>query len=187
MKNIVVFDLDGVLADFYEGYDRACVALGEPVPPRSPWRWDDRWNKKVWEHIRHSPMFWRTLDPLVPAQTFQRISKLGYNNDVYFATSRPGVNVKGQTQGWLSEQGIAFPTVVITGAKGEFAAAVKATHLLDDKAGNCVFTAYHYRDCKTCILDAPYNQYDPEVLGSKVIRVGTVEEFLDIVEHKNGK
>jgi len=59
---------------------------------------------------------------------------------------------------------------------------VGATHALDDKAGNALAIQYMAPGTKSYLLDAPYNQFDHEVVGSKVIRVKTVDTFLDDLE-----
>ena len=53
--------------------------------------------------------------------------------------------------------------------------------MIDDKAGNAVYAEYHNkdrRDFNSYVLDRPYNQFDAEVIGSRVRRVSTVERYL---------
>ena len=78
--------------------------------------------------------------------------------------------------------GVENPAVIISGKKGEFAKVVGATHAIDDKAGNAVYLQYESPKKKSYLLDASYNQFDQKVLGTKVVRVATVDEFLDAVE-----
>lgn len=181
MKRPVVFDIDGVLADFYDGYWNECRKLEIPLPVIG--RWDDFWNPKVWAAIEGSDTFWQHLQPLVPYKEMRRISQLREKRDVYFATSRKGQFPLAQTIQWLIRHGISHPSAIITHKKGEFCRAVNAEYLLDDKAGNVVYTQYHTENnTHAFLLDAPYNQFERDVLGSKVKRVPSVESFLDIVE-----
>lgn len=176
--SVVQFDMDGVLANFGAGYDEECVHLGVPAPgPEAPW--DAKWDKTVWKAIKQSPSFWFGLSPLVSMHAFARINRL---ETVYFVTARPGFRTKWQSERWLASVGIYNPTVIVTPRKGEFARAAGVTHAIDDKAGNAVYTAYESPETKSFLLDAPYNQFDHTVLGTKVIRIAAVEEFLDAIE-----
>ncbi len=179
MKRIVQFDVDGVLADFSAGYDRLCMKLGvEPPGPDAPW--DAKWNPVVWEEIKSSLTFWEQLPALVHDRVFHHITDLVA--DVYFVTARPGRRTKWQTERWLFDHEVRDGTVIVTGRKAEFAQAVGVTHAIDDKAGNAVATQYLASKTKSYLLDAPYNRWDQSILGTKVIRVNTVEEFLSQVE-----
>lgn len=174
----VQFDLDGVLADFGRGYRDLAAGLGSPVPPADA-GWDELWDSRVWAEIRRSTNFWAKLWPLVGPATLGRISTIAREHDVYFVTSRPGVDTKWQSEVWLERWGVLRPTVIVSSRKGEFAHAAGITHAIDDKAGNAVFTAYHSPETASYLLDAPYNRFDQTVLGTKVRRIATVEEFLE--------
>lgn len=180
MKSSVVLDIDGVLANFYSGYWRVCRTLGKPEPRVG--NWDDFWDSTVWDEIKRSMDFWSTLPPLVGLDVFRHIELLRETREVYFATSRPGWQTQRQTVNWLEANMIFWPSVVVTSRKGEFCKVVNAGYMLDDKAGNAVYTAYESPTTVACLLDAPYNQFNQDNLGSKVVRVKTVNEFLDIVE-----
>lgn len=180
MKRPVVFDLDGVLVDFYTGYLCVCDTVRVPKPPYPPVSWVDYDNDKVWRAIRESPVFWEGLPPDVGSRIFDRIEALA--RPVYFVTSRVGIDPLGQSKRWLISNGIATPSVIVSKMKGEFCHAVEAAYLLDDKAGNAVCTAYMSPRTRAYLLDRPYNQFDSLILGSKVSRVSSVEAFLDIVE-----
>lgn len=180
MKSPVVFDIDGVLADFYAGYWRVCREIGKPEPRIG--NWDDFWDRDVWAVIKKSSDFWLMLPPCVSRNTFKRISLLRDERDVYFATSRPGLHTLWQSTDWLESQLIRRPSVIVTSRKGEFCKVVDAGYLIDDKAGNVVYTAYESPTTTACLLDTVYNQFDQNVLGSKVRRVESVDEFLDLVE-----
>lgn len=181
MKKPVVFDLDGVLANFYAGYFELCQKLGLREPRVGSW--DDFLDQRVWNEIRTSPTFWYDLPARVSRTIFDRIQATTYERDVYFATSRVGIDAYRQSYDWLFDNGIEKPSVTITGKKGEFAKVVGAGHLIDDKAGNAVYTQYESPGTQAYLLDAPYNQFDQTALGSKVVRVVSVEDFLDRLEN----
>lgn len=180
MKSPVVFDIDGVLADFRGGYNRIARFLGKPEVGEQC-RWDDFYDRGVWLVIR-TTNFWMELSPLVGRDTLKRIKLLRDERDVYFATSRPGEHTLWQSVEWLTSQMIPNPSVVVTSKKGEFCRSVDAGYFLDDKAGNVVYTAYESPKTTACLLDACYNQFDHGVLGNKVHRVESVSEFLDMVQ-----
>jgi hypothetical protein len=178
-NRIVQFDVDGVLADFGTGYDRLCRMLGL-IPPGPEAPWDAKWDTDVWANIRSSVDFWMNLPALVPDAIFARIQRIA--EPVYFVTARPGTRTKWQTEEWLKDRGVYEPTVIVTGKKAEFAHAVGVTHAIDDKAGNAVAIQYMAPRTKSYLLDEPYNRFDHSVLGSKVIRVKQVGEFMAAVE-----
>jgi uncharacterized HAD superfamily protein len=191
MKTIV-FDVDGVLADFIQGFTNLANGLyGTPVittamqptwdgyPGMNGLQIDGTWDvikKKDWT-------FWYNLHPLVSNEVFQRINDLSDDNQVYFVTARIGREAKQQTEGWLHKHGIVYPTVIISPNKGEACQLVKATHAIEDKAGNAIAIQY-MSSARSYIIDRPYNRYDNSVVGTKVKRVKTVDEFLNDVEAK---
>ena len=179
MNRVIMFDVDGVLADFLAAYRRVEESLDQQ--PTFEARWDAYLNTNIWAYIKRSPAFWTTIPPLASAYTFARINVLTYQYDVYFVTNRPGVTAKGQTERWLRERGVVNPTVIISARKGDIAAALGAHFAIDDKAGNAIATSYISPKTKSYLLDAPYNQFDHAVVGGSVTRVKTLDQFLDAV------
>lgn len=183
MRKVIQFDVDGVLANFTEGYNRVAAELGRPVLPMGPGRhWDDYTDADVWKAIKSQPFFWQSLPPLVRPNVFLDIWRLMVDNDVYFVTNRPGMDPKKQTIEWLKGHGILEPTVIVSSRKGDVAEALGVTHAIDDKAGNAIYTAYAAPACQSFLLNYPHNQFDHAVIGRKVTRVFSVDEFLGIVE-----
>ncbi len=186
----VQFDIDGVLADFMFAFTVLARSMGccdRVTGTREQTVWESygsvpaEFVPRVWARVKEHPYFWEDVPALVSPQTFWRIEQLQFDgHEVYFATARVGFRVKDQTVQWLRKHGIGNPTVLITSRKGETAAALGANYAIDDKAGNAVFTGYQ-RGVRSYILDAPYNRFDSEVIGSKVRRVRTVDEFIDDV------
>lgn len=192
--SVVQFDIDGVLADFIRGYTRLGKKYGlTETGDNDNARYgtvhlhgDVELEDQLWREIKASPTFWMLLPEHVTRTTFQRINALQDQHDVVFATNRPGLHAKWQTQQWLKNQGVEYPTVVVTAKKGEFARAAGVTHCIEDKAGNAVYIAYENPGIVSCLVDRPYNRFPADVLGSKVRRVASVDEFLDLVE-KEGR
>lgn len=189
---VVQFDIDGVLADFVRGFLnyitlKTNVAVPNLFDANNPRYGTEHivgadLNSLAWESLKKDPFFWEGLPASATRAEFARIDKLQDQHDVYFATNRPGLYSKQQTEHWLMARGIARPTVVVTARKGEFARAVNATYSIEDKAGNAVYIGYESPTTQSYLLARAYNQFDPRVLGRKVVRVDTVSEFLNVVE-----
>lgn len=183
----VVLDVDGVLADFILGFTTLANRMfGTPVYTTLEQKaWDsyegltDAECTQTLEAAKLSPTFWQDLPPLASPEELARLAFVAAAHDLYFVTSRFGVGAKVQTEAWLRRHGVPSPTVIVSDAKGEVAKAVRAEILLDDKAGNAVFTQYYSRTTAVYLLDRPYNRFDPAVLGSKIIRVRTLLEFFE--------
>jgi hypothetical protein len=181
--------MDGVLADFVLGFTSLAREMGydNPVyPTAAQVEWDslggltDDQVSRVWNRIKQDPEFWYTLTPIATPAERERVSALVLARPVYFVTARVGATAKWQTERWLQDQlGLAYPTVIMCSRKGDVAAAVHASHLIDDKAGNAVYTAYASPRTTAYLVDRQYNRFDGVVLGSRVRRVKTVSEFLD--------
>lgn len=182
MKRVVQFDMDGVLADFGTGYRRLYRQLTErTLPPTSVW--DDLTDIETWNAIKASTSFWYSLPALVNDSTLRNIQLLQERgNEIYFVTHRMGSFVKAQSQDWLSHHGIANPAVIVSGKKAEVARAIGATHAIDDKFGNAYFISCYSPETKSYLLDAPWNQADHSVVGGRVIRIKSVDDFLKEIE-----
>lgn len=190
---IIALDIDGVLADFVYGFTLlARNKVNSTIPitwTREQARWDgfkgmdDFQIKATWQHIDASTFFWKALPPLINAKEKASLHALSYATDLYFTTSRRhGVDTIRQTREWIQDHlNILNPNVIITARKGEVAAAINADYLLDDKAGNVIYAKYHNPKTQCFILNRPYNHFDPDVTGSKVTRVDSLEGWLDIV------
>lgn len=183
----VQFDVDGVLADFTYDFTTLMSVHGSPIQPRST-KQQQVWDfvdypkealRKAWSEIANSKTFWLELDPFVGPLDVARIVELNSAVPTYFVTARPGDNAKRQTEDWLIKLGVHNPCVIMSSKKGDVAKAVGASHAIDDKAGNAIYTAYQAPDCASYIVDYPYNQFDDQTVGSKVVRVPHVSTFLE--------
>src|SRR6266705_2506919 len=99
-NNVILFDIDGVLADFRLAFTKLGVKMGLfpaawlPLQPLAQCAWDfplvsPAQKEAVWEKIKQDPWFWTELESLVDKDTFADIRDLGYDHSVYFVTSRP--------------------------------------------------------------------------------------------------
>lgn len=189
IRPIVLFDIDGVLADFVKGFTLAAHQMfGTPITSTANQpKWDgfpgltQQQIDTVWKTIVEGSTFWETLQPLATKRDFETINYLTGEAQVYFTTARHGVDAHEQTRRWLREQGVRVPNVILVHKKGEIARAINANFMIDDKAGNAVYAEYHNKDrdgFQSYVIDRPYNQFDAGVIGSKVKRVKQVEEYL---------
>jgi 5'(3')-deoxyribonucleotidase len=190
-KPVIMFDVDGVLANFNGGYRKLLnKTFALDVSLDKPAFWDDlpegvtpAMDQEVWRIINKSEKFWLDLDPFVDREERARISRMSNGYMMYFVTARGGIEPKKQTEAWLRYHvGITDPTVIVSNRKSEAANALRANYAIDDKAGNVLQIYYNAPKTKAFIYDAPYNQYDHRVIGRRTIRVKTVTEFLDHVE-----
>lgn len=179
-SEVIMFDMDGVLVDFLKAYRLQQRGLG--LEPTMSDNWDDYNNARTWAAIRVSDTFWLEAEATVARDAFQRIDRLQRRNDVYFVTSRPGVDVKYQTEQWLKARGIDGPTVILSTRKAEIAKGLGADWSIEDKPGNAAMIAYWSPATSSYLLDAPYNRFPHHVIGRKVIRIDSVGAYLDAIE-----
>lgn len=178
-------DLDGVCANFNKAYGRALIAAsGKDLMPAGwyedpsfppVWDWDAACGyspdvlERVWkQEIGENPKFWLELEPL-PGVTdcirnFNKLSKRG--NDIYFLTNRLGANCKWQSERWLYEQGLDYPTVLIVSAnKAPIIHGLGLQFFIDDRLTTmnglmdyCYANRIYMGDKYFCLKDAPYNR-----------------------------
>lgn len=196
----VVFDIDGVLADFLSGFYSIARGLDINVTfdANQPRSWDTYPGLKadevtrIWAFIAKNPTFWAGLPVLCSMEEIVRIHHLVSNHRVYFATNRKTPNALRATHDFLHMHfcpGNVPPVdfnVIVTHRKGEFCKVVDAEYYIDDKSEN-VDCAIWMTDGKTksYVRDHAYNrdQYAPH--SSKAKRVLSVTEFLNEV-NSNG-
>ena len=191
----VVFDVDGVLADFMKGALDVARDLGYPTPhitTNEHQHWDvypgldDRGVAELWAYITRTPAFWGRLTPTATQEEFAKIEDLiAGGNRVYFATNRNKPGALEETRGWLEYFLHGSPVnVIITHRKGEFCKVVDADYYIDDKSEN-VDCAIWMTDKKTkaYVITRPYNSglYAPHSKSSR--RVWTLTKFLEDVQN----
>lgn len=190
MKTIV-FDIDGVLADWSTGFSRWAKSVYPDVPVVTHAEcsaWDVRpgmtseMERVIWDLIKQDSRFWVELPSLATDKELSDISylmKTGHN--VYFATNRKTPGALRATRTWLSLYlDNSNINVIITHRKGEFCKVVDADYYIDDKSEN-VDCAIWMTDKKTksYVIARPYNSgvYAPHSKSAR--RVSTLTNFLE--------
>src|SRR5437899_39109 len=104
----IVFDCDGVLVDFCAGFVAYGTRLfGTPLPDASDLN-NPRYgtehivgpatSRVIWDAIVKDTFFWEGLPASASRRDFERINALSDTHAVYFATNRPGIHSKAQTE-----------------------------------------------------------------------------------------
>lgn len=173
---IVVFDIDGVLANFTRGFTSIAAELGlveEAWDNDQQPTWDFNFHvDPVWAVVNDVPDFWRNLPVLARDQDIEAMWRL--HVPILYLTGRRGpTNVVDQTERWLLDHGFPLGEIVLSSGKAGYLAHRKhevlaviddSPHVLADLlAGGFPVTAKR----------APYN------LGLAMRYVGTVKEFIN--------
>jgi hypothetical protein len=169
-EGTIVFDIDGVLANFTRGFTRiAHVFFGTPVgdaPSQQNWMFEDFPelgltkehcdfnNGLIWNEVRTNNMFWENLDPLNPS-VMLRINAI---QNKMFITNRLGVDPLKQSEWFLKKWGIADPLVVLASKKAPVAAEYHCVAMLDDYYPNCTEVKDALKNAFVCLHYAPYNK-----------------------------
>jgi hypothetical protein len=187
------FDIDGVLASFFEAYERKTVEVTgrdlfavpatEAAPPHD-WDWPQAQGytneemARVWAAIREDLSFWSDLPALPGLDAIRDLYNLN-KVDVYFITARPGKTSKAQTEYWLTVHGFLAPTVLISPHKGLMAKALALDVYIEDNLGNAIAVMTQSPTTRTYLLDRPYNKVvNPEAVPELRV-VQTVQEMLE--------
>ena len=184
MAKIILFDVDGVLADFVYGFT-ALTGQAYTTGEQKEWDMLDRLTphqlESAWQKVNVSDTFWLSLPPLVSKETFYRINLLSKEHTIIFGTHRMGIKPQTQTNLWLVENGITNPNVVVTKRKGEFARVIDADFSIDDKVenANCIHWIADSKPCKSFLLDRHYNRIGKT---KGVTRIESVEKFLGEID-----
>ena len=192
---VIMFDIDGVLADFVLGFT-ALAGNKFDVKPAShsetqDWHLTNLMTREqmieTLGEVSRSSDFWRNL-PLardVTPDDLGRIQRLNELHRVYFVTSRiESGNTLQQTRWWFFQQGITPPNVIMSSKKGEIARVLRADYSIEDKWDNahCIHWMSDNPQTKSYLIDRPYNHVSNIVGAQRVRRISTVKQFLDDVE-----
>jgi 5'(3')-deoxyribonucleotidase len=194
MRKIIGCDIDGVLADWNAAYYKVLVGLtGKDLVSK-----EDRANPAVWYWPRHygytveeemagyaetakDPTFWQMLDAYPDAEKF--LEDIQQGDDIYFITTRPGVQSKAQTEIWFELWGYAHATVLLgqsPKAKGLLAAGLDLTHFIDDRAENCREVKLASPKTQVFLLDRNYNKFMQDDLRAMgVVVLSSLGQFLE--------
>lgn len=144
------------------------------------WYWDraagytkDEENA-AWDFVNDSPNFWANLEPFPAIET---IKCLGFENDVYFITTRTGQQPKHQTEEFLSKFLNYIPTVLISPNKGPIAVGLGLEVFIDDRDKNILEVAAASPSTHCYILDYPYNRDVADT--ANITRVYSVKQALE--------
>lgn len=165
----IAIDIDGVLADFTSAYAKRIVKVtGEnkfPKPLVIPcWDWDVHYGYSkdqiaaTWEDITKDGLFWQKLDPIPDRDVFARLNVLAKTNPMYFITNRMGLNCKQQTEKFLYNHGIDYPTVLIASNKQPIIDALKVEFFVDDRLETMNELVIQRKRDHFYLKDASYNQ-----------------------------
>lgn len=142
----LAIDVDGVLAVFNNDYAKLIKKYGGPDFPKNGPDWPPCWNweadvdagikKQCWDEITaEGSSFWHDLspNPTTPHELtlLNNLAKEGH--EVFFLTNRMGHNAKLQTEKWLYEYGIDYPTVILVGDKLPLIKLMKIEFFVDDR------------------------------------------------------
>lgn len=183
------FDIDGVLANFVAAYtplviDTTGVDLFQPVdwvdPPVYNWNAHRGYSleeiKASYAVIATSEDFWANLKPLEGARTLAPMfDNLNHKHEIYFITSRKGINPRKQTEGWLAYHlsgtgDIPCALIVKNGMRGEVVKALQLDAYLDDYYENVTDCLRVAPTTRTYVLSRSYND------GSDIFRHPLAEE-----------
>lgn len=171
---------DGVLADFNTSFiDRVVKVTGRDLFPERPfdipcWDYPQHYGysseevSAVWDAIVKDNKFWQMLFPYDGTIVFLdelRGRALANHDDVYFITSRPGIDAKRQTERWLRACGWSdTPTVLISSRKGHACYTVDADFYIDDKPENLFDVRKESARTVTMLLNQPWNTKTATIL-----------------------
>lgn len=209
----LAIDLDGVLCDFNKAYGRLFIQLTKEnkfprdwfeqldagtFPPTWNWELDAGYTKEqfnqVWDTITASGSFWKTLPPLKDAsQAIRLLNKMANSgHNILFLTSRFGKKAKWQSERWLYDMGLSYPTVItVDNAKDKLPLIqhLGLDFFVDDKAETIISVAGATKNVNNqphpvvefvFLREAPYNQnfqYPPNVRRAPGILEALIEVY----------
>lgn len=184
----VVFDIDGVLADFMFCYTQLAGKVNPEVPMYSTgaqpeWNGLDRWlsekeTSEVWRRIESDPRFWFSLPPLTSRGDVMHVRELAEWRRVAYCTSRVGETAQSQTEEWLKYHNFPAGDVIVARDKVAALEEFGSCWVLEDYYEN--FAALRKARHDVYLLDRPYNRPDAR-LDEVFYRVSTVAEFCCLV------
>ena len=194
-------DVDGCLANFNQAFAQKFRLHGFVIPQEladNPPTWDwpqntcgfsDNLVTGIWNEIDRDTEFWMNLEPLPGAiaalDTLDNLAEEGH--EIVFMTLRRGDRAKRQTEIWLEQHGMTFPTVLTTPqGKARPAYELGLTHVVDDYPRILQDYCLHAQALKPYpaiyMVEHLYNQ---ECKAWPLTPVKSVGEMLDmILDHK---
>ena len=193
---VLAIDVDGVLADFNSTYVPHVIQYtGKDLfPPdydmRQPPCWDyppvfgytNEEYKTSFSAIKEVEEFWRWLQPEPGAEeALKRLDYLSAEHDVFFVTNRAGKRVKQQTEEWLRDYGMQYPTVIVAADKTPFLRALKIDVFVDDRVitANDTLRIAQEEQWPTFRMYLPDRTYNRENRADGLIVVADLNEALN--------
>lgn len=131
-----------------------------------------RQQQQLWDHVSTIPDFWLTLPEMDPG-IITRIGTVARDRqwELIFLTTRPstqGQITQLQSQQWLAEHGLRYPSVyVVQRSRGRIADALQLDAVVDDRVENCLDVALESKAKAVLVFPG-----DPKVVPSAAKRLG---------------
>lgn len=183
MKEIVGFDLDGVLCDFsYSWTQLAHRKFGVDVQSQGAQQsygyknLTSKQRSAMWDAIDQSSFFWQSFEPLVTHAEIEDMHTLSGHYDLVYITGRTDKGtVHDQTEHWLRRYGLPSYPILFTQDKVEtlidHARGTGVRAFIDDKPS--IIEEMQDARFPIYIRDWPYNR-----MLTAPKRVGSVGEFV---------
>lgn len=181
MRPVVVFDIDGVLADFTWGFSGLLEGKNRSQGTQPTWQYEKASSFQVsqaWKYIDTSKTFWQGLPPIVTESEAHDVCELAKQFSVIYMTGREdrGNDTLGQTERWLRSMEMPKGEVILRGDKANAIHHLEldVVGIIDDKPDTLVslFQEGH----PVYARDWAYNRWVAEVP-----RVSSVGEFIYLV------
>lgn len=181
-------DVDGVCVDFCAAFfDEAKRVLGRQIRGvQTSWDFEDSLNiskeevKAVWKNIASTDN-WFFEKPMALPLVAELIPWLTEAHETYFITSRSktsGFSPQKQTQMYLGELGVEFPTVIANRPKGLVANALGLDAFVDDYIKNIKDVQTNSPDTKLFLMEHSYNKNE---IGNWT-HIKSFKEFIENIE-----
>ena len=179
MIHTIVYDIDGVLANFTRGFSDLAARLGI-VPAgwdndeQQTWDYDFHVDP-VWRATEGEP-FWLNLPRLVTDADVAFMNEAGrYTETIYLTGRKETGSVRAQTQRWLEQHGFPDGAVILADNKAQALEAMctypEHAQIIDDSPK--VIDTLRSAGYDVVVRHAPYNAH---VEGPRVL---TVADFLN--------
>lgn len=180
----IVFDIDGVLADFTYGFTAILEGRPRSQGTQQTWEFDAPATEvaRTWAYIDRSTRFWENLTPLITEGEVGDAVYLCREFDLvpYYITGREdrGNETLKQTSRWLTSMGMPKGTIILNGDKVAALrhvtqAGVEVVAVIDDRPQTLAELAH--AEYITFARDWAYNRVP---MPPEVIRVGSVGEYV---------
>ena len=183
----VLFDVDGVLADFTLAFTSLAKELGII---KHSWKqseqitWDLPFHvDPVWREVNQRMNWWMTLEPLIGIEEIDLINRAIYEHEVFFITNRHdpdrGLSVEAQTMHWLDSVGVDVGSAEVfrTDDKAKLATNLHLDLGIDDNLAN-LLNLSKVPGFTPVALTWPYNK---DFTGCRVSSVSQfISSYLDL-------